>query len=50
MQGGLTVMPGQTNPGLLNYWTNITVTPEPTTLALFLSLGGAILCRRNAKT
>ncbi len=34
LQGGVAVVPGQSLPGLNNYWDHITVTPEPSSLLL----------------
>ncbi len=48
LQGGLTVIPGQPQPGLNNYWRNILVTPEPTSLAL-LGAGGFVLISGRRK-
>ena len=46
LQGGVTVIPGQTIPNLLNYWDSLHVTPEPATIML-LGLGGLLLRRRK---
>ena len=34
LQGGVAVVPGQSLPGLNNYWDHITVTPEPSSVML----------------
>ena len=47
LQGGVGVIPGQTGPGLLNYWDHVTVTPEPATLGLLVVSGLAMMLRRR---
>ena len=49
LQGGQTFIPGQSSPGLNNYWRNILVTPEPSSLILgCLALIGLLGVRRRS--
>jgi hypothetical protein len=49
LQGGQTVIPGQTQPGLNNYWRNIKVTPEPASLTLLGACGLVLLTGRQKR-
>ena len=49
LQGGQTVIPGQTSPGLNNYWRNILITPEPSSFLLgCLALVSLLSVRRRS--
>jgi len=51
LAGNLNVVPGQTVPGLNNYWDHITVTPEPSIATLlFLGIGGLAMRRVNRRS
>ena len=50
LQGGLTVIPGQVTPNLLNYWDHVLITPEPSSFVLLLmGVVGLVMYRRRTR-